>query len=136
MLTRIVKMIYYLVPTLYFFSERPGLNELPLDWASDLKGRKLNKRPGLIPIITVLEKGWKTVELSLVSSVNIFVEKQLTSYKKLLLSQMELPRAKERERESDRNSPLTAPVKLWLSNMIIYIRLTLRSLNPKKWPHH
>ena len=52
------------------------------------------------------------------SSVNIFVEKQLTSYKKLLLFQMELPRAKERERErerereSDRNSPLTAPVKL------------------------
>ena len=31
LLTRNIKMICYLVPTLYFFNERPGLNERPLE---------------------------------------------------------------------------------------------------------
>ena len=31
---------------MYFFDERPGLSERPIEWAPLLKGRKLNECPG------------------------------------------------------------------------------------------
>ena len=52
LLTRNVKMMCSLVPSLIFFNERLGLNERPLpppapplEWGPLLKDRKLNERP-------------------------------------------------------------------------------------------